>query len=600
MKNQGFAEKWQSSFFTRKLFQRAVITMMIAELSNTVSAVVDSIITGRFLGETDLAAAGLGAPYYSIVAFIGGIMLVGCANMCTRAMGKGDREELSGVFSLIIGSCLALSLLLSVTGLCFTEWYVTIFGGGGARPEVFQTTVSYMKGLFPGAPAFIFTLALIPILQLDGDLTRPKLAALVSAVVDIVVDLLNVFVFKGGMLGMGIASSLGLYAGLFVLLSHFFMEESAFHFSFRKIIPSRFPELVWSGLPQGVSMICRFACAVVLNALLIRLAGDSAISAFTAQTNTKFVFATLGVGISQSVLLTGGIMVAEQDIREVKNVLWTALTDILTGVLGLGILLALTAGMVAVIFIPQASDAQSMAVVALRCVGIALPFLAFNSSTASYLQISSHKLLANIINIAIEFVCYAGLALILSPAFGVNGVWYSFPAGQALLSLIIVITFVLAGSKRQGQENHLALPKDFGVPRDDRMDTTICNREEITSFSEKVRSFCLNRGIKKSISYRLALCVEELAVNVLEHGFNDGKPHHLDIRVMIKDQKIILRLRDDCTKFDFRQATENWQQDPEHPEKNIGIRMVMAAADDISYNNSLDVNNLMITIANQV
>ena len=48
--------------------------------------------------------------------------------------------------------------------------------------------------------------------------------------------------------------------------------------------------------------------------------------------------------------------------------------------------------------------------------------------------------------------------------------------------------------------------------------------------------------------------------------------------------------------FDLREKAENWALDREHPEKNIGIRMVLRTARDLAYSNSMKTNNLIITI----
>ena len=87
-----------------------------------------------------------------------------------------------------------------------------------------------------------------------------------------------------------------------------------------------------------------------------------------------------------------------------------------------------------------------------------------------------------------------------------------------------------------------------------------------------------------------------MAGNVIEHGFADGKPHHLDVRVLVKDGTMVLRLRDDCSKFDLREKAASWQPDPEHPERNIGIHIIMRVAKDVAYTNTMNTNNLIITI----
>ena len=114
--------------------------------------------------------------------------------------------------------------------------------------------------------------------------------------------------------------------------------------------------------------------------------------------------------------------------------------------------------------------------------------------------------------------------------------------------------------------------------------------------SVDVKSFCIGRGIDPRQANRLALCVEELAGNVIRHGFADGNAHHLEIRIYVKDAQSVLRLRDDCRMFDLREYTENWAPDPEHPERSIGIRLVMKSAKDIIYTNTMNTNNLIVKV----
>jgi anti-sigma regulatory factor (Ser/Thr protein kinase) len=275
----------------------------------------------------------------------------------------------------------------------------------------------------------------------------------------------------------------------------------------------------------------------------------------------------------------------------------TALTDILIGVIALAAVVFLCARYIAVLFVPDGGEAQSMALAFVRCYAICLPFLAFNVTMANYLQVVSRTLDANIVNIDIEVVFTALAAYLLSSFLGAAGVWIAYAAGQAVLSLFLVLRMLLSrDSGRTGLESHMLLPKDFGIPAHDCIERSLHSVDEVVALSGEVVPFCAERGIAVKTANRLALCIEEMAGNVIEHGFADGKPHHLDVRVLVKDGTVVLRLRDDCSKFDLREKAASWQPDPEHPERNIGIRMIMRVAKDVAYTNTMNTNNLIITI----
>ena len=582
---------------TKQLFQKSMITMFIAELSSGITAIVDGILTGRFLGASALAVSGLGAPYYSIASIISGILMVGSTNLCTNAVGKGDREGLNGLFSLTVSLGALLSLLLAAFGVGMPQQFARLFGAGGATEEVCSQTAVYLRGLFLGAPFFIMYVVLIPMLQLDGDSVRPKIASIASAVTDIVGDLLNIFVFHGGMFGMALASSLSHFVAFLIVASHFMKKDSLFRFSLRTIrIKMVFP-LLKDGLPRAMCMLSRAVLPILLNAMLLRLVGDPGVSALSAMINSSFVVGAFGWGIGGAVLIMGGMMLGEQDVEGLKTVWRTALTDILFFVTALAAAVFLCAPLISSLFVPQGGLENEMARAFIRSYAISLPFLAFNVSIANHFQAISRTMEANILNVAIEVLFTAAMALLLSGYMGVSGVCIAYPVGQATLSLCLVLRMLAAkDAERSGLEAHMLLPKDFGIPKADCIECSLHTMEEVVELSERVEPFCMDRGLDRKKAKRMSLCVEEMAGNIIEHGFSDGKPHHLDVRILMKDDSVILRLRDDCSKFDFRDQVDCWQLDPEHPEKNIGISMVMKAAKDVSYTNTMNTNNLIIIV----
>ena len=115
----------------RSLFRKALMTMLVAELANGATAIIDGILTGRFLGGTALAVSGLGSPYYSVASIVSGLLMVGCTNLCTKAIGKGDKQRLSDVFSLTLVLGVLLSGVLALTGFFMPEIYARLFGAGG-------------------------------------------------------------------------------------------------------------------------------------------------------------------------------------------------------------------------------------------------------------------------------------------------------------------------------------------------------------------------------------------------------------------------------------------------------------------------------------
>ena len=144
-------------------------------------------------------------------------------------------------------------------------------------------------------------------------------------------------------------------------------------------------------------------------------------------------------------------------------------------------------------------------------------------------------------------------------------------------------------------DDFMVIKDDFGAGEKDRMDISVRSLQDVTSVSGKVIGFYKAHGIDARRCYFSGLFLEEMAGNVVSHGFTkDRKDHLVDIRVVRKAEDVILRIKDDCVPFDPKDRLS--MLDDADPAKNIGIRMVYNSAADVQYQNILGLNVLTIRI----
>ena len=119
-------------------------------------------------------------------------------------------------------------------------------------------------------------------------------------------------------------------------------------------------------------------------------------------------------------------------------------------------------------------------------------------------------------------------------------------------------------------------------------------QEQVIPASQAVEAFCKEKGATEKETMMLSLFVEELSKNIIQYGFTDKRSHSIDIRLIQLDNGWLLRMRDNCKKFD---PTE-WIKlhEDSDPTKNLGIRMVCGMAKDVKYLSTLELNCLSITI----
>ena len=142
----------------------------------------------------------------------------------------------------------------------------------------------------------------------------------------------------------------------------------------------------------------------------------------------------------------------------------------------------------------------------------------------------------------------------------------------------------------------MVIPENFGPSADARIDITVRSMKDVETVSQQVIDFCRRRGTDERRAFLSGLALEEMAGNVVKHGFTLGqkRPHSLDIRVIHRGDDIILRLRDDCVPFDPAMRVQILE--PQSPEHNIGTRIVFRISRKVEYQNLLGCNVLTVTI----
>jgi anti-sigma regulatory factor (Ser/Thr protein kinase) len=169
-------------------------------------------------------------------------------------------------------------------------------------------------------------------------------------------------------------------------------------------------------------------------------------------------------------------------------------------------------------------------------------------------------------------------------------------AFHILSALLLPLLIPFVNRRLHGRDLVWMMPKDFGVSPEDELRGMISNQEDVMSFSQKAGEFCTAKGKSERTSYLTSLVIEEVATNVVQHGFTkDDRDNTLSIRLVDKGDELIMRFRDDSPGFDPRSKYESLFANPDI-SRMIGLRMIMAEAKEVDYTSVFRLNNLIIRI----
>jgi putative MATE family efflux protein len=557
---------------------------------------IDSIMIGRFLGVESMTAYGLATPVLLVFAAIGSMLSAGVQVMSGKTMGSGDKEGTDACFTISVILVAAVSAVGLIVVLGFTDPICQLLGAAnnGTDSEVYNLTKDYLRGFIIGAPAFLSAQVMVPYMQISGSRIRLVVAVAAMTVGDIIFDALNVFVFKKGTFGMGLASSISYYIAFFIGIAYFFKKNCIFKFKFSLCKVNVIARLIKDGIPTLINQVSLVLLTFVLNKILLDISGKHAVAAYSVISTVGNICYAFSSGIAAVALTLSSIFYADEDRTSLKKLVRImcffsiAICSVVTVVV-----LALANPMVT-LFLTDIK-AKDMAILGFRLFVLSLVPCALNTCFKNYYQGIERVRFTMVISVFQNFAFPTLSAFVLSRFFKVTGVWLGFVCGECLaLAGISLIVFIKNRKLSVNTDTFAMLSVEFGSQDYVAYEASITKPEDVVKISQQADEFCRQHGVNDKTSSIIALSIEEMANNIVAHGFKGKKDHSIDVRVMLKNGSPVLRLRDNCAGFDPVKYLELHEDDD--PVAHIGIRMVMKLVKDANYVNSLGLNNLTLSL----
>ena len=128
-----------------------------------------------------------------------------------------------------------------------------------------------------------------------------------------------------------------------------------------------------------------------------------------------------------------------------------------------------------------------------------------------------------------------------------------------------------------------------------RMEAT---REELPRIQAALEAFAREEGWPSRLEFQIKLVIEEVVMNILSHGYEEGGEHDILIELASDAEKISIEIVDDGRPYD--PLTEAPAPDTEapladRPVGGLGVYLVCALMDEASYRREDNLNRLALT-----
>lgn len=413
---------------------------IISLLSSIIHQVINGVILGQQIGKDGLAAVGLYGPVVIVLVAMSLPIMIGGGVLIGKSIGAGDFEKVQKVFEfattlvILIGGCIAISAP-------FTVNLLARFLVGSGDVALVKNTADYAFWQLTSLPFFFLGMVWGNFVRANNAPKTTRNASILSAGVNIILDLILIVGCDMGVEGASIATSVALASGAIYLFSYIFRGNAHLSFSsFRFTLRFRqWQEYFKIGLPSFASEIAFSSGLLLINQSLIRY-GSTSVAAFGLVNYLSFLLIRPFTAAMIAALPIMSFNIgAKQPQRVIETLRFSLGFTLLLGVVVtiIGILLSdqlvtLFAGEQDILFRKTASQAMGLYFLLFLAAGP-------NYLLAAFLQSTGKTTLSLCVNLSKGFVLVIPALLILPNYIGLSGIWLS-------RSLAEILTFLAIGA----------------------------------------------------------------------------------------------------------------------------------------------------------
>lgn len=431
-----------SGHFGYRRLLRVTLPSIVMMIFTSIYCVTDGFFVSNFAGKAAFTAVNFIMPYLMILGCVGFLFGTGGSALIGKTMGEGDRKHADRLFSMVICVTALSGLALGVLGIVLLRPVAELLGAEG---ELLENCVRYGRLILIANPAYVLQFAFQCLFATAG---KPKLGLAVTVAAgatNMVLDALFVGVFRWGIAGAAVATSLSQCVGGLLPLLYFLgkWNRSELHLTRFRFDGRALGRICGNGSSELMSNISSSLVSMVYNLQLLRLAGEDGVSAYGVLMYVQFIFISIYIGYSIGCAPVVSYHYGAQNHGELKNLLGKSV--LLMGITGVALtaLAMALADPLARLFVGYDAELFALTSHAFRLFAWSFLLAGFNIFASGFFTALNNGGVSAAISFLRTLVFQSASVLILPVFFGVDGIWWAITVAEVFAFLISVL-FLLA------------------------------------------------------------------------------------------------------------------------------------------------------------
>ena len=434
-----------SDHFTFSRLERFVLPSVVMMIFTSIYSVIDGVFVSNFVGKTAFAAVNLVMPVIMSLASVGFMAGTGGSALVAMFLGAGKNEKANAVFSLLIYTALAVSIVLCALAGIFMRTIVEALGADG---ELLEKAVLYARILLVGGTAFVLQNMFQSFLVVAEKPTFGLKLTVAAGLTNMILDALFIAVFRWGIAGAALATVASVLVGGGMPFVYFLLpNKTKLRLGKTKFDLSPIAKTAANGSSELVGNLAMSVVSILYNFQLIRIAGETGIAAYGSLMYVSFIFAAvfLGYGIGRSPIVS--YHYGAGNTAELKNLFRKDCAIIGSASVFLAILSEMLSKPLAALFGGYDENLFLMIRRAFALYSPAFLIMGANLAGSSFFTALNNGFVSALISFLRTLLFQIAAVLVLPRIFGLDGIWLSGIVSELCAFCVVAVCFCVCRKK---------------------------------------------------------------------------------------------------------------------------------------------------------
>ena len=315
-------EVTRQSLFSRRDLITLIWPLVVEQILNATIGLADTMMVSS-LGEVAVSSVSLVDAVNQLVFYMITALAAGGAIVAAQYLGKGELEQSNEaarqlvVVTTLIASVLFVILLIAkrpVLRLCF----------GAAEADVMSGALRYFSVMLFSYPFMAIYGAGAALFRVQGNSRMAMMAAFVMNVINISGNALLIYVFRMGVAGAALASTIARVVGAVFLLVMLTSQrnpyrlENLWHKQALRLEKQMVGQILRLGIPNSLENLMFHAGRLILSALMATY-GTAAIAANAVSGTVMTVTQIAGTAVGFATVTVVGQCVGARELEQAKR-----------------------------------------------------------------------------------------------------------------------------------------------------------------------------------------------------------------------------------------------------------------------------------------